>query len=143
MKNWILLFLLSTLSTFAVSSEGHTDTWLCVSEDSTGFYFEKGKWGRAKFDVQEDKFIIRPIKESDGRYFKDKEHPYGVFNLGKNRPSKRCSNYENIICKVGLGELFFSPETGRFIKTYTAGYWDGQDNNDNTPNITRGRCSKI
>lgn len=144
MRNWFPILLLSILSNFALSNDGHTDTWICISEDSTGFYFKDGKWGRAVFNISEDKFIIRPIKKSDGRrYFNDKAHPYGVFVLGENRPSKRCSADEDIVCKLGIGDLFFSPKSGRFIRIYAEGYWDGADNNDNTPNITRGRCSKI
>ena len=143
MKNWILFLLSAPISMLSHSDDVHSDTWLCISEDSTGFYFEDGKWGQAKFDVSDDKFIVRPLKESDGRYFKDKEHTYGVFDLGRDHPSKRCKSNISIVCKVGLGELFFSPKSGRFIKTYPVGYWDGQNNNNNTPHITRGRCSKI
>ncbi|WP_157953873.1 hypothetical protein [Microbulbifer sp. A4B17] len=79
-------------------------------------------------------------------WYKDKKHPYGVFELGAKSPVYRCliSEYANdFICHVGVGEFFFSPESGRFIKTYTAGYWNGENNNENTPNVTRGRCSKI
>lgn len=129
--------------TFSVSAEDIT--YLCVSEESTGFYYEKGSWGRRYFNVSEDKYILRKIKEGEFG-FKDKENPYGVFELGGKHPTIRCfiSEHSNdFICRVGFGQFFFSPESGRFIKTYTAGYWDGVDNNDNTPNITRGRCSKI
>jgi hypothetical protein len=137
------LFGLLLISFSTLASENETVTYLCVSEESTGFFFKDGKWEQANFDVSEDKFIIRPIKKSDGFYFKDKENPYGVFELGNKRPSKRCKDLGNIVCNVGIGELRFSPETGRFIKTYTAGYWDGIDGNEDTPNITRGRCSRV
>ncbi|SFL38498.1 hypothetical protein SAMN05216302_10744 [Nitrosomonas aestuarii] len=115
--------------------------YLCVVEESTGFHFENGKWGRAHFNVSEEKFIIRKIKP-DELYF-NKDHPYGVYRLGKNSASLRCKAGKNIVCDAGLGELLFSPESGRFIKTYPIGYWDGSDNNEDTPNISRGRCSKI
>ena len=93
----------------------------------------------------QNKYILRIIKETEFG-FKDKENPYGVFALGNKNPEFGCfiNEYSNdFICRVELGQFFFSPESGRFIKTYTAGYWDGENNNDNTPNITRGRCSKI
>ena len=120
-------------------------TYLCVSEESTGFYYENKSWGRAHFNVSDDKYILRKIKEKEFG-FEDKDNPYGVFALGGKDPEFRCfiSEYSNdFICRLGLGQFFFSPESGRFMKTYTAGYWDGANNNDNTPNITRGRCSKI
>tara|TARA_Y100001934_G_C12152397_1_gene677947 strand:- start:256 stop:693 length:438 start_codon:yes stop_codon:yes gene_type:complete len=120
-------------------------TYLCVSEESTGFYYENKSWGRAHFNVSDEKYIIRKIKENEFG-FEEKETPYGVFTLGGQNPVYMCfiDEYSNDFrCKVGVGEFYFSPESGRFIKTYTAGYWDGVNNNDNTPHIARGRCSKI
>jgi len=137
--------LISVLLSFTVTALADEPTYLCVSEESTGFVFEKGSWRRANFNVADEKYIVRRIKE-DEFGFKDKDNPYGVFALGENFPEFRCSISEdskNYICRIGLGQFLFSPKSGRFIKTYTSGYWDGADNSDNTPHITRGRCSKI
>ena len=33
----------------------------------------------------------------------------------------------------GFGEFWFSPISGRYLLTYTMGYWEGEDSNENTP----------
>lgn len=135
---------LVALSIFAAAA--NADPYLCVAEESTGFAYENEKWGRTYFDVSETKYIVRKIKKDEGFY--SDSNPYGVFELGSNFPDHRCfdpSGFEDkaIICRAGIGQFFFIPETGRYLRTYTAGYWDGKDDNDNTPLIERGRCSKI
>lgn len=147
-KNKLIASLAGLCVLFPLSCWGSESeiSYLCVSEDSTGFYFENGKWDRTQFNTDDEKFIIRKMKP-DEVFFKENENRYGVYDLGENIASRRCNapseHTKDIICKAGIGELYFSPESGRFIKTYIAGYWDGSDDNDNTPNITRGRCSRI
>jgi len=46
-------------------------------------------------------------------------------------------------CNMILGEFIFNSKSKRFIKTYTAGYLSGQDNNDNTPYVMIGTCSPL
>jgi len=142
-KTLIALYLLCPWHTWGTENES---TYFCVSEESTGFQYKAGKWSRANFEVSNDKFIIRKIKPGE-LYFKDKTHPYGMFPLGKKAPYLRClapTKASGIIrCPAGIGELFFSPESGRFLRTYTAGYWTGTDSDGDTPHITMGRCSKI
>ena len=95
--------------------------------------------------MKNDKFILREIKTGELGYT-EKESLYGIFLLGAKHPELWCSiskSGNNFVCQGLLGQLYFSPKSGRFIKTYIAGYWDGKDNNENTPAITRGRCSKI
>ena len=135
------------LAIFPLSSYGEqsSNTYLCISEESTGFYYEKGQWGHANFNVKNDKFILREIKVGELGYF-GKENSYGIFPIGERHPELQCGISEsenNFVCQGLLGQFYFSPKSGRFIKTYIAGYWDGKDNNENTPAITRGRCSKI
>lgn len=43
----------------------------------------------------------------------------------------------------GTYEYKFNFNNHRFIKIYTYGYTDGVDNNDNTPAISGGLCTKI
>ena len=43
---------------------------------------------------------------------------------------------------VNKGEFLFSTKSGRFMMTYPVGYWRGKDN-DQTPAMYIGRCSKI
>ncbi len=142
-KFFIALYLLCPWHAWGAENDV---TYFCAAEETTGFHFKSGNWGRANFNVSNDKFIIRRIKPGE-LYYKDKIHPYGIFTLGEKHPSLRClppSESSDIIrCTVGIGELFFSPESGRFLRTYTAGYWGGADSDKDTPHITIGRCSKI
>ena len=121
------------------------DTYLCIAEESTGFYFENGKWGQAKFDVSEEKFLIRKIKTHEVGYV-DKKNNYGIYPLGENYSVHVCEQNQRtkkMICNGITGKIFFSPTSGRFLKSYIFGYWEGIDNNTNTPHLMRGRCSKI
>ena len=105
-----------------------------VAEDATGFYFENGKWIRAKFDVSEDKFLIRKLRDEERRVSESAD-TYGVFELGSNSPSRRCeinemvgNEHENyIMCTVGAGRLYFSVDSGRYLLSYMFGYWEGED----------------
>jgi len=143
MKSFVLIPIFLLLFTSVTNAD--ESTYLCIAEESTGFYFENGSWGRAHFKVSDEKYIIRKMKEVELEFFGGK-HPYGVYSLGGKYPEYRCSVTEssnNYICRDGVGDFLFSPKSGRFIKSYMAGYWDGEDKNEDTPSITRGRCSKI
>lgn len=46
-------------------------------------------------------------------------------------------------CGADLTEYRFNIRNNRFIAAYLAGYVDGVDNNNNTPSIDGGTCTKI
>lgn len=46
-------------------------------------------------------------------------------------------------CTTILEEFRINVKTLRMMKVYAIGFIDGQDNNDNTPAIMVGTCSKI
>lgn len=46
-------------------------------------------------------------------------------------------------CNTFGGEWSMNISNGRFLSTYTWGYVDGVNSNDNTPSIEVGSCSKI
>ena len=46
-------------------------------------------------------------------------------------------------CTAGLIDYVFNVNTGRFLQSYLAGYVDGEDNNDNTPYVAAGTCTKL
>jgi hypothetical protein len=48
-----------------------------------------------------------------------------------------------ISCDLMGGELKVNLTNGRFLKSYTFGYTDGVDNNENTPGIAIGVCTRI
>jgi len=122
-------------------------SYVCAVEEATGFIYKNGSWEASKFDESKNKFIIRPLKEGDRGFNNRNETPFALFESGRSLPDQYCSlhkNYEETIfaCR-GLGELFFSSKTGRFIKTYTSGYYSEEQGSEISPKIMRGHCSKI
>lgn len=131
-----LLFVFPSSLTYALE-----DSYLCVTEEATGFISQYGVWKQANFDVSEEKFIVRKFKKGEPK-MKD-EFTHGVFPLGSDFPNYWCTfpeENQKLLCRSGIGSFMFSPKTGRFIKTHIFGYWD---NKDDTPSISRGKCSKI
>lgn len=130
---------------FSTSSYAKDDTYFCVAENSTGFFFKNGKWDRAFFDVSKEKYIIRKLKKGE-LFFGRKNYTYGVYPLGDDVSVHGCKLIQNateMLCDGVVSKLFISLKAGRFLKTYNMGYWEGEDNNKNTPHIMIGRCSKI
>lgn len=145
-NNIFIYTIFMTISSFCYA-EPTEDSFLCAADDAVGFKYENGSWEKASFDISEEKFIIRRINENEIG-FKDKENPYAIYKLGKNTSTLRCPSPDkasgNFFCRLGnMGQLSFSPESGRFIKTYNFGYWQGSDDINDQPHIMKGRCSKI
>jgi hypothetical protein len=46
-------------------------------------------------------------------------------------------------CDASLVDYTFDLDSNRFLATYLQGYTDGIDNNENTPSISAGTCTKI
>jgi hypothetical protein len=51
--------------------------------------------------------------------------------------------YSQTWCDAGLNEYQFNFNNHRFIRTYAVGYFDGADDNKNTPSVAGGLCTKI
>ncbi len=143
------LVLLSILATAASAEQ-----YLCVADQATGFTFKNQKWVPTKFDVSENKYIIREIE--NGYKFFNRERPYGVYALGGKYPRYECIDPREFIRELyycddrTLGHFFFSVESGRYLRTYTPGYWDPSDflggrgdSYSDTPHMEIGRCSEI
>jgi hypothetical protein len=50
--------------------------------------------------------------------------------------------FGQLACKRGLYDYKFNLTTNRFLYSYTVGYLDGRNNNENTPHITGGTCTR-
>jgi hypothetical protein len=48
-----------------------------------------------------------------------------------------------LYCTDGTTDYSFSIQTNRFLASYLVGFVGGEDNNDNTPSISAGTCTKI
>lgn len=85
----------------------------------------------------------------DEKYLiKNKESSWEWSKFGEKNSYKFCKvdnsyNFDKVKCWTFGGELIFNPKTLRYIHTYLHGYISGEDNNDNTPTITIGKCSPL
>lgn len=70
-------------------------------------------------------------RESPCRNLKDYKAPIDVWDEGWLR------------CEAGLTEYRFNAGNNRFLKAYLVGYVGGDDDNQNTPALTIGVCTKI
>lgn len=130
------------LALIALPAYSQDNSYICISDESVGFVQKNGQWSQSRFDVAEQKYILRPLKKGDVSI--SDEFNYGVFPIGSSdTPIHWCVFEEykgDFICRAGEGSFMFSPKSGGFIKTYVFGYWDNSTDN---PNISRGRCSKL
>ena len=158
--------LASTLFCFILSisiAGADGNTYLCIAEHSVGFKYEDGSWHESRFDVSDEKFLIKKLET--GKYYDPyyKGYKYGIFPLGETNPTHRCEKRQfnavtgfSYICGTGheieifetilgfqIGHIYFSPESGKFVETYNYGYWPEDESSENTPYITLGRCSVI
>ena len=123
-------FFLFSFSTFANSQT----SYLCIADESTGFFYDTklNSWASTKFTPQ--KYLL--TKKDNGWEWKDfgsksgwvcgEFNQYGIFN-----------------CSLMVGHVRFNKNNLRFLRTYIFGYVDGENNNDNTPNVTIGKCSPL
>jgi hypothetical protein len=131
-------------------------SWLCIDESVTGFAFKDQRWQQTNFE--EGKYIVRPLVQGDTGF--DPGGPvqrYGVFTFGEDTIAYTCYDGFNLLSSAtysdipvlncgGFGQFRFDRDTLRFLRTYVDGYTyipEGGDNNDNTPLIAIGTCSKI
>lgn len=139
----ITLFLVLLVASVA---RGEGSEFFCVAEEIVGFAYSPSKgWHSSNFNADEEKFVIRKLKENELGFNKQKER-YGFFKLGDDSTLDFCEIEVDggpISCNGFTGETIFAPSTGRFIRTNTFGYWLGGNETSDTPYIMRGRCSKI
>jgi len=112
------------------------ENYLCVSEAIGGVAYNstEKKWEGTKFKNSSEKIIIT---KTNGIW------KYKEFGATFEEDCGKSNEYGNFRCSIFFGEFVFNSKTKRFIKTYTAGYVGGEDNNNNTPAIMIGTCSKF
>lgn len=119
--------------------------YICIAKASTGFSYDGDEWNQSSFNVKNRKYLIRLLREDEKTgYFKNSTA--GVFPLGEKHPLIGCIYRDDgkIICKAGkFGEMYISTKTERFIQSYPIGYWLPGKYNKDSPNITRGTCSRL
>jgi hypothetical protein len=126
------IFFCAMLSTNSYAQE----SYLCVSEASGGVAYEKNinKWKGTVFRTKNEKILIT---SKNNKWVMRKFE--STIEVDCNAPS----NYGVMRCSDIFGTLIFNMVTRRYLSSYLAGYTDGSDNNDNTPNIEIGVCTKL
>ncbi len=144
MKYVALIFLIASNIVFA---ENFEHSYLCVREKAAGIILEDDQWISARLKISnEDKFIIRPLKEGDD-FFEINNNTHGIFNLGvefDGPPCKIAAFYDALICKTMIDtEIKFSEKSLRFVETSTLGYWGENLKNEGQVSVVVGSCTRI
>jgi hypothetical protein len=120
------------------------------------------KWASAKFRCGKGFMLkLQLLRSAKEKMYESAPQPTAVnrFSVtvteaGSNtdRPCKDPRDYNSPVsiwgdgwmrCESSLTEYRFNPVTNRFLAAYLQGYIHGEDNNNDTPNITAGICTKI
>jgi len=116
----------------AYAQEGY----LCVSEAAGGVSYDKGSktWKGTSFNIKSEKQLI--TKKGNKWIIKD---------FGSTLENEcTISSASNIMkCDKIHSDLILNTKTLRYISSYLWGYIDGVDNNNNTPHIEIGICTKL
>jgi hypothetical protein len=139
-------FCLLTLVSFAFANKASAAQWICLTEQSTGFYFDTALklWKPTNFR-SESKFVV---KNSTLTGYK-----YDIKKVGQEFPIASCKDdffASTFLHCSGIGGSFkFNKVTLRFQNVYEMGYFNptpGLNNakeGEDTPAIEIGKCSEF
>lgn len=140
----LIAFMLSNF-VYAEDKDTNDIKLLCIADVSTGLVYKNNNWISSKIKHEGQRYIVKKLKKGEVGY-KDDLKRYGLSDFGSAYPTSFCDNPAIndgfVICK-GVGEFMYSPVSKRFMFSYLHGYWEGNDNNKDTPHITIGKCSEI
>jgi hypothetical protein len=125
-----LILFITSLSVFA------QDTYLCVPSKITGFSYNNTSktWEQSAFKIGDEKKLLKKVGN---------QWEWRTFGQQWGQKCGSMNDYGLVNCDLIFGTLRFSKNKLRYIETYTVGYIDGGNNNDNTPAITIGTCSPL
>ena len=133
MKHTVTLSLIAA----CIINNAAAQDYLCIPTAAAGFTYKSSskKWEHAFFRLDDKKIILK--KTEDGYQWRD---------FGR-RSGPTCADgfneYDYLHCQTYFGSVIFNRKTLRYIETYLAGYHNGVDNNNDTPNITIGTCTPL
>ena len=130
MKKHLLMLLILFITPIANAQ----NSYLCISDKSTGFTFNSNSKSWTQTTFNDTKYLL--TKSNNGWEWKDFGSTFG-WECGAFTDAGliNCSNYS--------GSVLFNKTNLRFLKTYILGYVDGTDNQNNTPAIVIGKCSPL
>lgn len=149
------------LSTFYDTAGVFSGTYICVGEAAGGIRYDDKtkKWIPTHFRVDNDKFIIKVTATGRTTYdtgFSPVETVMGYsveYSVPGSGDTQECYLPEGVNgkivtngrfrCQSALTRYQFNLISMRYMEAYESGFIDGEDNNDNTPSITIGYCSKF
>jgi len=126
----------------------YADQFLCVAGGITGFSYEapSDEWKETSFIDKDSKYLVSK-NESEHAVWK-------VTQVGEQFAFAYCRKDFNkhgfLSCSGHDGEFRMQKENGRFLKTYTLGYYNVlpsvnniTDNSSGTPTLEIGKCSRL
>jgi len=146
--HWVLMIAVWLCSmASAALAQSKDAAYYCVSEAAGGLWYNEQtkKWEGHSFHA-EQKFVL---KIGLVRSWVRREYKVLITQSGqKGLPCFGFSNEETItkdriLCTTYVHDYRFDLQTNRFLAIYFHGYLDGNENNNNTPVIQGGTCTKI
>jgi hypothetical protein len=161
MRVFSLLGIATSVASLMIGSAlgaGRDSSYFCAEDFVGGLSYDvsQKKWGTAKFRP-EAKFVLR-LKYIRS-WIKDDENvdDYNVIitHLGSTYNAECLDfsqsqhevvsdrKYTNLRCRANESDYIFNLKNSRFLSVYPVGYVEGEDNNDNTPHVSGGTCTKM
>jgi len=139
-------------TTVAYSQQSKSTSYHCVAEFAgDGWYnFATKQTERRSFGTKDDnsQFILRKTFINQANDYNVSITPWGsngpVDCRGSDGSKTVTVAFGVLMCSTSPVQMYvFNPFTNRFFHIYTAGYISGLDNNDDTPYMAGGTCTKI
>lgn len=152
--------------TFAQSNKDYSGTYLCIADASGGIRYDdaSNQWVGTRFNTDK-RYILTakanglvndPIfdlpkmtyiitwKQHGANWDEFMSGCWTVSDeLRKINPMSSYLDFGSLNCRAYGGPLTVNFNNLRFMSTYLYGFVDGMDNNENTPFIHVGKCTKI
>jgi hypothetical protein len=144
--------LLPVLLNLLFGAVAFAEDYLCIADMATGFRYNEGSknWEESSFRLKNSKYLISGL---------EKGAAYNVKHLGGSDVMSRCKDDFNdigsLFCK-GTFDIKFNKINGRFVLTYTFGYFNvlpgiqsdsvsirKSDQGSETPFLEIGKCTLV
>ena len=117
--------------------------WICIADSATGFSYQGGKWVPTNFSVEGKRYLISKKQyrqnKNDMRYHVTKIGERHAYACQKDSPNE----FGMVFCQDLLTEFKINVTALRYMSIYSVGYFDGSDDDSNTPYIEIGTCSPL
>jgi hypothetical protein len=136
--------LVTVLAAITTVSAAHAqDQYLCISDLASGFAFKSNKWDTATFNVEDERFVLRRVRDSDDL----PQTAWMITKIGNDYPEAICDNDFTdagwLFCEGLASTWRVNRESLRFMYWYWLGYTRGEEDTKSTPNITIGKCGEL